>query len=145
LRKAFSVIELSIERVLNANMGRNCAIKSCSNSKNGPKDSKVHSFPNPLKSSEVRDGWIQAVFPRGTMSSDIKKYIANTGVCSRHFLPSDYRNGSKENGQLNRSSVPSHELPRGGESSQYIIIIELTIPFHELSKMILMKNTYRLL
>jgi hypothetical protein len=91
-------------------MGRNCAVKSCPNFRNGPKDSRVHTFPTSLKSLAVREKWIQAVFPRSTNPVDRDKYLANAGVCSKHFSPSDYRNGTRNEGPLKPCAVPVLEL-----------------------------------
>jgi hypothetical protein len=89
-------------------MGRNCAVKSCPNFRNGPKDSRVQTFPTSSKSLAVREEWIHAVFP--TKPMDIDKYVANAGVCSKHFSPSDYRNGTQNEGPLKPCAVPVLKL-----------------------------------
>ncbi|KAL1505564.1 hypothetical protein ABEB36_005104 [Hypothenemus hampei] len=82
--------------------GTTCSVLSCWASK-----ASKHRFPNPKFDSERMEKWITLCGDQRLKQVPKEKLYASYRVCSIHFVKSDF----KENNRLNRTAVPSLNLP----------------------------------
>jgi hypothetical protein len=81
-------------------MGRLCIAKGCVNSKRSSKgQEKIHLFPTEDYKASL-DSWIQSL----KLSPGSK--VQHFGVCSLHFLSTDYEGSARGKLKLRKDAVP---------------------------------------